>query len=369
MPLYKPQNSPCWWIDIRHDGRRIRRSTGTADRRQAQEYHDRVAAELWRADKLGESRATWAQAVKRWLTEHAHKRSIDDDRDRLRWLSAHLGASRALAQIDTALIEALIEAKSGEWANNRPPERSARARKVSNATVNRTLEVLSMVLNAAHAWGWLAKVPKIRRLHEPKARKRYLTREQLVCLIAELPEHLADMAAFAVVTGLRENNVLGLRWRDVDLERAAAWVWHDEAKAGDAIAVPLSPEAVAILQGRIGRHATWCFTYRRPQRDGRAIEEPVTKATNHAWIKAKERAGIDPRFRWHDLRHTWATWHAMAGTPMDVLQQLGGWKTPAMVREYAHFSPGYVAGYARNLRAPSGQDMAIPESKKAADAA
>jgi len=57
------------------------------------------------------------------------------------------------------------------------------------------------------------------------------------------------------------------------------------------------------------------------------------------------RAGIDD-FRWHDLRHTWASWHVQAGTPLHVLQELGGWETPAMVRRYAHLAPEHLAEHA-----------------------
>jgi site-specific recombinase XerD len=56
------------------------------------------------------------------------------------------------------------------------------------------------------------------------------------------------------------------------------------------------------------------------------------------------RAGIVD-FRWHDLRHTWATWHVQAGTSLQVLQKLGGWESVEMVRRYAHFSSEHLAGY------------------------
>jgi len=49
----------------------------------------------------------------------------------------------------------------------------------------------------------------------------------------------------------------------------------------------------------------------------------VTRANNHAWRKALKRTGIED-FRWHDFRHTWASWHVQAGTPLNVLQELGG---------------------------------------------
>ena len=67
-----------------------------------------------------------------------------------------------------------------------------------------------------------------------------------------------------------------------------------------------------------------------------------------AWYHALQRAGIED-FRWHDLRHTWASWHVQNGTPLHALQELGGWESPEMVRRYAHFSAEHLAPYADRL--------------------
>ena len=81
-----------------------------------------------------------------------------------------------------------------------------------------------------------------------------------------------------------------------------------------------------------------------------------------AWNKARERAGLgewvgegdarkfEPNFRWHDFRHTFASWHAMSGTPLEVLQKLGGWSDMRMVMKYAHLSPSYIAQFTNNAK-------------------
>ena len=119
----------------------------------------------------------------------------------------------------------------------------------------------------------------------------------------------------------------------------SAWIHADQAKGGKAIPVPLNSEALAVVREQIGRNPTVVFTF-----DGRPILQPNTKA----WRKALVRAGIDD-FRWHDLRHTWASWHVQAGTPLHVLQELGGWETPAMVRRYAHLAPEHLAEHAARI--------------------
>ncbi|MCP4042018.1 MAG: tyrosine-type recombinase/integrase, partial [Gammaproteobacteria bacterium] len=75
-----------------------------------------------------------------------------------------------------------------------------------------------------------------------------------------------------------------------------------------SIPVPLNADAVLVLRRQVGKNCTRVFTYK-----GR----PVTRANNHAWRKALVRAGIK-NFRWHDLRHTWASWHVQQGTPLHV---------------------------------------------------
>ena len=119
---------------------------------------------------------------------------------------------------------------------------------------------------------------------------------------------------FSLETGLRRANVVGLEWSQVDLVRRTAWIHPDQAKARKAIAVPLSGAAVIVIREQLGKHQTHVFSYRG---------HPVTQVNTKAWKAGLGRAGIE-NFRWHDLRHTWASWHVQAGTPLYVLQELGG---------------------------------------------
>ena len=84
------------------------------------------------------------------------------------------------------------------------------------------------------------------------------------------------------------------------------------------------------------------------------------QVSTKAWSAALERAGIED-FRWHDLRHTFATWHRQAGTPTHELQRLGGWKTGAMVERYPHVAPEALRGAANRLDAIGGYAVATPE--------
>jgi integrase len=320
-----------WWIDFRTpDRRRVRRSARTSNRVAAKELHDRLKAEAWRIHKLGEKpRRTWRDAVIRWVKEKAHKASIRDDQLRLQWIDRHLGRLH-LDEITRDVIEAMTEAKLRDG--------------VSNATVNRVLAVVRAILRrAVSEWEWIERAPRVRLLPEPKRRIRWLTRKEANRLLDALPAHLAEPARFALATGLRQGNVFGLKWDQVDLEHRTAWIHPDQAKARKAIAVPLNAEAMLVLRRQQGKHAEYCFTARKG--------EPLKYVHSRIWKTACERADIR-NFRWHDLRHTWASWLVQEGTPLHVLQELGSWESPEMVRRYAHLSPEHLRAYVEKLAAP-----------------
>lgn len=325
MPLYK--RGSTWWVDIvTPGGERIRRTTGTEVKALAQEFHDKLKAELWRVSKLGEKpRRTWNEAVVRWLKEQNHKATLNTDKIHLRWLDEHLGG-KPLDGITRNVVDRITDAKLDEG--------------VSNATVNRVLEVLRAVLRrCVHDWEWLDKAPAVRMLKEPSRRIRFITRQEAERLRSELPEHMADMMTFSLATGLRRANVTGLLWSQVDLTRQVAWIHPDQAKARKAIAVPLNSEAVAVIRKQQGKHPNHVFTYRG---------KPVTQVSTKGWYSALARAGIE-NFRWHDLRHTWASWHVQGGTPLYALQEMGGWESPEMVRRYAHLTADHLSEYAERL--------------------
>lgn len=160
----------------------------------------------------------------RWLKEQDHKSSVSKDRLHLRWLDQHLRGV-PLEDIGRNQIGAITQARSRD--------------DVTPATVNRMLEVMRAILRrAAKDWMWIDNAATVRMLHEPKRRVRWLTGEEAERMLTKLPNHLAEMAAFSLATGLRETNVTGLEWSQVDLHRRVAWIHPDQAKARKAIAVP-----------------------------------------------------------------------------------------------------------------------------------
>ena len=324
MSIYR--RGDVWWIRFTTpDGSRVRKSAGTTDKRAAQELHDRLKQEAWRTGALEEKpRYTWEAAVVQWLKEKSHKASLEKDKEIFRWVDRYLGGRR-LDRIDRAVLFEILEAKAAE---------------ASPSTANRHMALVRAVIRrACEVWEWIDRVPKAPMLSVDSRRTRWISRQEASKLLAELPDHLAAMMRFTLATGLRQRNVSRLAWADVDMERACAWVHPDQSKTGNAIAVPLNANAMAVLEARKGVHSEYVFTYQG---------QPVTQVNTRAWRKAVARAGLED-FRWHDLRHTWASWHAQAGTPFNVLQEMGGWKSSEMVRRYAHLSSAHLLDHAARV--------------------
>jgi integrase len=211
--------------------------------------------------------------------------------------------------------------------------------------------IRAILKRACDEWEWLERVPKFKLYREAEGRVRALTPSEFQALLAELPPHLADMATFAVATGLRQGNVTGLQWQCVDLSRQHAWIPGSQHKNGKPHAVPLNDMAMAVLRRQVGKHPTHVFTFRG---------QPITNVNTKAWTGALRRAGIED-FRWHDLRHTFATWHRQAGTPTHELQRLGGWKTGSMVERYAHVAPEALQSAASRLDSFGSYVVATPK--------
>lgn len=312
-----------WWIDFTTpSGQRIRCSARTEDKKEAQELHDKLKAESWRVEQIGEKpKRSWDEAALKWLQETSHKKTHLMDVNTVRWLQPHL-SGKLLTDLTRDVI-----AEVG----------AIKRKNASAATANRVLALIRAILRRAELeWEWIDKAPRVRLYPEPKGRVRWLKPEQVHILLSELPEHLVEMVKFSLATGLRQANVLGLEWSQVDMQRNVAWIHGDQAKSGKDIHVSLNATALQVLENCIGIHPKYVFTYKG---------NPIGQVSTTAWYKGLKRAGIE-NFRWHDLRHTWASWLAQGGVPLNVIQEMGAWQSTEMVRRYAHLAPEKFGSHA-----------------------
>ncbi|HEY0200058.1 MAG TPA: site-specific integrase [Burkholderiaceae bacterium] len=324
------QRNGIWWVDLRTpSGKRIRQSTGTKDRKAAQEYNDKVASELWRIDRLSDQpEHTYDAAAVRFLNASEGQK---DYRTKLRhviYWRQFLGGRPVSSFTTETIMDALLTHVSF---------RRKGKMKLSAATRNRYLSTIRRILNLCVEWKWLSTAPCLRPLGEPSVRIRWITQDKANALIAAIPRTwMKDACAFALATGMRAGEILSLEFAQVDLARRMAWITAARAKSGKSRPVPLNDEAIDILQRRKGTHETLAFT---------SNGKPQKQIDPKMFGRACAKAGIED-FRFHDLRHTWASWHVQAGTPLFVLKELGGWETLEMVKKSAHLNPGHLAQYA-----------------------
>ena len=216
MSLYKRKDSAVWWVKITIAGKMLQRSTGTSDKIEAQELHDKLKTQLWEQERLGvKAKHSWKEAVIRWLNETSDKATHQEDISKLKWLDRFLGG-RMLDEINLDYIDKI---------------KSEKLKESSKATVNRYLALVrSILIRSRDEWEWIDRAPKIRLFKETNNRERSLSIEDARVLLSELPEHQREIVLFALATGLRQSNVVGLEWSKVNLGLRHAWVKGSQSK-------------------------------------------------------------------------------------------------------------------------------------------
>jgi integrase len=331
VAISKTKNSPYYYTRFSICGVRVQETTRCTSKREAQEYEEKRRREIRQQFLLGRKPTkTWAEAVLRWLKEMEHKRSILSDIVHFRWLQDHLNRFE-LKDITKEVIEKIAQRK--EELGAKP------------ATVNRILALIRAVLMKAYKyWEWIDRVPVVRMRVENNARIRWLTKEEAARLLKQLPPHLGSMAKFTLATGLRASNVLNLEWKDINLPDRHLVIHPENNKSKKALGIPLNQDAIEVLEQEKGKHAKAVFTFKG---------KPVASCNTKAWKAALKRAEIE-NFRWHDLRHTWASWHVQSGTTLQELFELGGWSSFEMVLRYAHLSSNQLKKAADRIQTGEG---------------
>lgn len=214
---------------------------------------------------------------------------------------------------------------------------------VSAWTVRNELTVLRHMLRLAHRkWSYLDRVPEIELPQAPRGRTRYLTEGEITKLLNSCAQsrniHLTSIVTLAINTGMRKNEIMGLKWERIELDKDLGFnarITLYETKNGEPRGVPLNKAAGAAL------------TALEPDPDKR-IGSVFKRSDGEDWgqirtafEKAVERAGLSD-FRFHDLRHTAASHLAMRGRTLKEIQEILGHKSFSMTLRYAHLSPRHL---------------------------
>lgn len=213
---------------------------------------------------------------------------------------------------------------------------------ITPARINRYLAAFGHVCSIAmNEWEWIENNPvkKIRKFKEARGRVRFLSDEERVSLLAACEDapypHMYLIVVLALSTGARKSEILFLKWQDVDFKRKQI-VLHD-TKNKERRIIPLSGHALDLI-----------IAHKKIQRLDTDFIFPSLMGDKpyeikRSWEGALEKAGIE-NFRFHDLRHSAASYLAMNGASLAEIAEVLGHKTLQMVKRYAHLSEAHTHG-------------------------
>jgi integrase len=286
---------------------------------------------------------TIADFIDRYLREIEKKnpKRFVDVKKLLNWWKQEIG-SYLLSDLTRALIieqrDKLLNStgRKGSKANRSP------------ATVNRYMVALGHALTiAANEWEWIHENPmrKISKLLEPRGRVRFLDDEERTQLLeackTSTSPYLHTLVVLALSTGARHGELINLRWRDVDWQRRVITL-HD-TKNKDRRLLPLAHYALQLMEAHSKvRNIASDLVFPSPSNSQRPWD------SRSAWEVALKRANID-NFRFHDLRHSCASYLAMNGASLAEIAEVLGHKTLQMVKRYAHLSEAHTAKVVQSM--------------------
>ena len=206
---------------------------------------------------------------------------------------------------------------------------------VSSSTVNRDLACLKRMYNLAIRWGFAEDNPvnKVYFFKENPGRLRYLTTEEISLLLSVCPLYLKDIVEFVIHTGLRRGELFSLKWKDIDSKNRLLVVKN--TKNNENRVIPLNEIALNVLR-RVPRQLHNEHVFTTPATKQGSQVNDVKKSFKTALKKAR----IED-FRFHDLRHTFASHLIMAGVDLTTVRELMGHKDIRMTLRYSHLSPDH----------------------------
>jgi integrase len=318
MAIFKKRGE--YWIDYYVGGRRRREKIGPSKKLAAAVLAKRKVqiAENRYLDKVETPTLLWDELAQMYL-EHArlHHRSYK---------------SHALHRCNT--LRSYFEGKkiSEISPQNVEAYKLARAQVCSRQTVNNELSVMRAMYNLAIRLGKakLNPVKGVKFFRVQNQRVRYLTQNEAKLLLAYCDRSIRPIVIIALNTGMRKSEILGLKWSQIDLDQGE--IILTRTKNNEIRRIPINAVVKRVLSDQ-----------------PRAVHHPYVFANQHGRVPnfrklfelAVRRAGIDD-FRFHDLRHTYASWLRMQGVDIRTIADLLGHKSLQMSLRYSHLSPSHL---------------------------
>lgn len=376
--------SDVWAVDFSIDGRRFRGSSGTAVKADAAAFALKWREEAWAEVKLGKKPRldmTLNEAFSRYYVEVCKGTPYGERSQRynMNLLLAALGENTLLADLDDERISRLVT-----HFKTRPAKSPGFKDGLSPATINRYVTTLSVVCRRAKdVWG--AEVgPWQKSKHtqdEPQGSETFLEHAQARRLLDNLCGHARPIVLFDLMTGLRKENAIGITWENISLDLARAVLIQ---KGSKRLGISLPPAAVQLLESvqpdpakrsgpvwTFGNPNTPCTcSHCKPKRNHGQPVKSIKRAFRTAAIAAGLRNDEATKLRFHDLRHTFASWVLAESGDLKLVQETLGHSDIKTTARYAHLMPGRkeaaIAGAVAGLTAPKAHEPLVdqPEATK-----
>ena len=316
------KKNDIWHIDKHISGRRVCKTTGTSNLEEAEKFLAKLMEDSRQATVYGiRPTRTFNQAAEKYLVVKADKRSIEDDKSIIKYLSPWIG-DLSIDRIHMGVLQ--------EWIESR------RKDGVKTNTINHGLKVVRQILNCAASWidennmTWLVSAPVIKLLpvNDQKPPNPLSWTEQET-LFSYFEPHLKDIALFGVNTGCRDQEICQMRWeweiKIDELDTSVFLIPKEFVKNKEDRLVILNSEAKQVIDSRRGTHSTHVFSYRG---------NPIARIMSSGWKTARKRAGL-PDVRVHDLKHTFGRRLRAADVSFEDRQDLLGHKSSRITSHYS----------------------------------
>lgn len=325
MP-FRTAKTDVWQYDIVVGGDRLRGSTGTKDWAEAKAVEAQIRTEA-KAGLARRGRYTISEALGTYYRDVAqHQSSARTTASQGKGLIAHFGGK--------AMMDELTQAQVLEFV-------AARRATAANGTVNRQLQLLGRAMrHMAKSYG--AAMPavdlKAAETKEPKERERELSLEEQRRLFKHLRPDLVPFVTFALMTGARIDTIARLKWDDVHLDRGEM---RFHLKGDETMTFPINGELRALLsalpRSELPQYRRFVFTYVDQSTKKKERKRIIANGggLNADFRAAVRSAGITD-FRFHDLRHTFATRMLRQTQNLKLVSRLLGHKNLATTERYAH---------------------------------
>jgi integrase len=344
--MFQKPGTRLFTIQYYANGKRIRESTGTANRNAAVKLLNQRLAAVAQGSLSGPEadRTTFADIARMLTNDYRANglRSIKRIEQAITHLRSFFTDARRAKTITTDAITAYV--------SHRKQEKHRQGPGASNATINRELAALRRMLNLAARSGKITVKPNISLLRESNARKGFFEPAEFGELLDELPAHLKPLAQAGYITGWRVSELLSRTWKNVDLDAGWLRLEPGESKNERGRLFPLTPDLRRVLEGQV------TSAYRIEELTGSPVKHVFHHADGSpiknyigAWRAACGRAGLSEKL-FHDFRRTAVRNLERAGVPRSAAMQMTGHLTEAIFRRYAIVDQGMMLEAATKLQ-------------------